>query len=193
MLQRIKRLRKELEWLQSRNQFKVCLRHHIYYSIQKYIHLDSLESHQHLALQSLKSWIQAGSAELVESPRDESDRRYLLETHVVEDLDDDLGRQLHQSYLSPHHLTVPLPGAVRPGVRSHGDCLSVSLVALVSILPSPLISCNRPFSIHSHPVSSQYLQYKKEGYELYWCYWCLLSLFHYSFYSQFDIISSLYT
>ena len=55
MLQRIKRLRKELEWLQSRNQFKVCLRHHIYYSIQKYIHLDSLESHQHLALQSLKS------------------------------------------------------------------------------------------------------------------------------------------
>ena len=107
-------------------------------------HLDSLESHQHLALQSLKSGIQAGSAELVESPGDKSHRGDLLETHVVEDLDNDLRRKLHQSYLSPHHLTVALPGAVSPGVRSHDDGLSVSLVALVSTQPSPLISYNRP-------------------------------------------------
>ena len=54
-------------------------------------YLDSLESDQHLALQSLKSWVQSGSTELIESPGDESDGRDLLETHVVEDLDDDLG------------------------------------------------------------------------------------------------------
>ena len=98
-------------------------------------HLDSLESHQHLTLQSLKGGIQAGSAELVESPGDESDRRDLLETHVLEDLDDDLRRKLHQGYLSAHHLTVPLPGAVRPGVRSHPDCLS--LWSLGSLLSHP--------------------------------------------------------
>ena len=110
-----------------------------------------------MALQSLKSGIQSGSAELVESPGDESDGRDLLETHVVEYLDDDLRRQLHQSYLSAqsHHFTVPLPGAVRPGVRSHADCLSLSLsvsLCLVSLHchPSDQLTRTSPVaSIHS--------------------------------------------
>ena len=51
ILQRLKRLRKELEWLQS--QFEINRISLLINVILSY--LDSLESHQHLALQSLKS------------------------------------------------------------------------------------------------------------------------------------------
>ena len=150
------------------------------------IYLDSLESDQHLALQSLKSWIQSGSAELIESPGDKSDRWDLLETHVVEDLDNDLRRKLNQSYLSPHNLTVALPGAVSPGVGSHDDVtVSLSLWSLLCLHSHPHWSVTTdPFSNHSHSICG-----KKESYE-WWI--SFIDVYHHyfiiHFYSQFDII-----
>ena len=60
-------------------------------------YLDCLESNQHLALQSLKSGIQSCSTQFVESSADSPNCRNLLVTHVLQNLHDNLCRQLHKS------------------------------------------------------------------------------------------------
>ena len=63
-------------------------------------YLDCLESDQHLALQSLKSGVQSCGTEFIESTGDPPHGWDLLVAHVLEDLDQDLGGQLHQGDLT---------------------------------------------------------------------------------------------
>ena len=63
-------------------------------------YLDCLETDQHLALQSLKSGVQSCGTEFIESTGDPPHGGDLLVAHVLENLDQDLGRQLHQGDLT---------------------------------------------------------------------------------------------
>ena len=83
---------------------------HFILKLFSFSHLDCLKSDQHLALQSLKGGVQSCGAELVESAGDAAHGGDLLVAHVLEDLHDDLRRQLHQRDLPPanraatHHI-----------------------------------------------------------------------------------------
>ena len=69
-------------------------------SSEEWGYLDGLEPDEHVVLQPVEGGVEPGGAQLVEPPADQAHRRVLLEGHVLQDLDEELGGQLHEGELA---------------------------------------------------------------------------------------------